>query len=248
VQANSGPVARNRAHAEICAWLVWAADRGHAASNVLDRARKGKETAKKRVLNDAELAAMMAATADGSAFSDFIRVLLHTGMRRNEASSLQPRWLDFEGRTITIPASVNKTTLDRVIPMADVIAPMLQARIEGLARNAYIFGEGSKFRSPLSGWGKPTDRLRTLMPPCDEGNGWTLHDIRRTVATRMHKAKVHPLTVEDLLGHMTGVRAGMAGVYNQAETLDDQNLAVADWAAKLASLTTNVVPFKQRVA
>ena len=77
------------------------------------------------------------------------------------------------------------------------------------------------------------------------GDRWTLHDIRRTVATRMHKAKVHPLVVEDLLGHLTGVRKGVAGVYNQAETVEDQRLARWPiWADKLASLT-NVVALKR---
>jgi integrase len=245
VQANSGPIARNRAHAEICAWLVWAADRAHAASNVLDRLKKVSEKSRERerVLTDAELAAMMSATTDGSTFSDFIRVLLHSAMRRDEGASMQPRWLDFEERTITIPAVVSKTGRARVIPMAEAIAPMLEARVEGLEKrpDAYIFGEGSGFRAPLQGWDKQTTRLRAAMPA---GDRWTLHDIRRTVATRMHKAKVHPLVVEDLLGHLTGVRKGVAGVYNQAETVEDQRLALADWAGKLGALT-NVVPFKR---
>ena len=38
-----------------------------------------------------------------------------------------------------------------------------------------------------------------------EGEPWTLHDIRRTVATRLYEAGIDVLTVEDLLGHTTGV-------------------------------------------
>ena len=184
-----------------------------------------KSRERERVLTDAELAAMMSATADGSTFSDFMRVLLHTAMRRDEGASMQPNWFDFEERTITIPASVSKTARARTIPMAEALAPMLKARVEGLAPNGYIFGEGSGFRAPLQGWDKQTTKVRAAMPA---GDRWTLHDIRRTVATRMHKAKVHPLVVEDLLGHLTGVRKGVAGVYNQAETLEDQRLALAD--------------------
>jgi len=244
VRTNSGPIAANRAHAEIRAWLGWAKLRAHAPDNVLDRVPKQvseKSRERARVLTDAELAAMMSGTADGSTFSDFMRVLLHTAMRRDEGASMQPNWLDFDERTITIPAVVSKTGRARTIPMAEALAPMLEARVEGLARDAYIFGEGTGFRAPLQGWDKQTTRLRAAMPA---GDRWTLHDIRRTVATRMHQAKVHPLVVEDLLGHLTGVRKGVAGVYNQAETLEDQRLALADWAAKLASLT-NVVALKR---
>ena len=67
------------------------------------------------------------------------------------------------------------------------------------------------------------------------GERWTLHDIRRSVATRL-QAGTDPLTIEDLLGHMTGVRAGMAGVYNRAETLERQRPALRSWAIKLAAL------------
>jgi integrase len=246
VRTNSGPIAANRAHAEIRAWLGFAKLRAHAPHNVLDRVPKQvseKSRERARVLTDAELAAMMSGTTDGSTFSDFIRVLLHSAMRRDEGASMQPRWLDFDERTITIPAAVSKTARERVIPMAEAIAPMLEGRVEGLEHrpDAYIFGEGSGFRAPLQGWDKQTTRLRAAMPA---GDRWTLHDIRRTVATRMHKGKVNPLVIEDLLGHLTGIRKGVAGVYNQAETLEDQRLALADWAAKLASFT-NVVAFKR---
>jgi integrase len=247
IRANSGPIAANRAHAEIRAWLGFAKLRAHAPENVLDRVPKQvseKSRERERVLTDAELAAMMSATADGSTFSDFLRVLLHTAARRDEGASMQPNWLDFDERTITIPAIVSKTGRARTIPMAEAIAPMLKARVEGLARDAYIFGEGSGFRAPLQGWDKQTTKVRAAMPA---GDRWTLHDIRRTVATRMHKAKVHPLVVEDVLGHLTGVRKGVAGVYNQAETVEDQRLALEAWAAQLAALS-NVVPLKRRAA
>jgi len=247
VRTNSGPIAANRAHAEIRAWLGWAKLRAHAPDNVLDRVPKQvseKSRERARVLTDAELAAMMSGTADRSTFSDFIRVLLHSAMRRDEGASMQPNWFDFEARTITIPAAVSKTARERTIPMASAIAPILGGRANGLAPDGYIFGEATLFRSPFQGWHKPTERLRAVMPPCRDDDGWTLHDIRRTVATRMHKARVHPLVIEDLLGHVTGVRKGVAGVYNQAETLEDQRLALDDWAGQLAALT-NVVALKR---
>jgi integrase len=245
VRTNNGPIAANRAHAEIRAWLGFARLRAHAPDNVLDRVPKQvseKSRERVRVLTDAELAAMMAATADRSTFSDFMRVLLHTACRRDEGASMQPRWFDFDERTITIPAVVSKTGRLRVIPMAKAIVAMLVMRVEGLAPDAYIFGEGSGFRAPLQGWDKQTTKVRAAMPA---GDRWTLHDIRRTVATRMHKAKVHPLVVEDLLGHLTGVRKGVAGVYNAAETVEDQRLALDAWAAQLAALSNVVVPFKR---
>ena len=111
---------------------------------------------------------------------------------------------------------------------------MLEERANiGRGRDAYIFGVGSNFMRPFSGWGKCTERLRAAMP--DDGDRWTLHDIRRTVATRLYEAGGDSLAIEDLLGHIGGVRHGVAGTYNRAITLDKQRASLETWALKLRS-------------
>ena len=241
IQAESGPVARNRAHLEIRAWQGWLLDRDHVPTIVLAGMKKrGLEQARTRVLTDAELAAMQTAVMDGSAFSDVVRVLLHTGMRKSEAASLQPRDLDFIARTIKVRAEVSKTKRERVIPMVDAIAPLLEARAN-LRSTEYIFGEGSAFRARFSNW-MMIDRVRKAMP---EGEVWTLHDIRRTVATRLYDAGVDSLVIEDLLGHIS-TRQGVAGIYNRSVTLTRQREALEAWAARLALLAGgNVVPLRR---
>jgi integrase len=191
-----------------------------------------QERARERVLTDAELTVLMGETTDRTPFSDIIRVLLHTGMRRGEAASLQPRDLDFNAATIRVRAEVSKTRQSRLIPMDEAIEPTLRERAERVGRDGYIFGDGSDYRRPFSGWGKRVAALVKAMP---EGEPWTLHDIRRTVATRLYEAGTDVLTVEDLLGHTTGVRSGVAGTYNRAQTLERQRPALRAWAAKLAA-------------
>ena len=165
-----------------------------------------------------------------------MRVLLHTAMRRNEAASLQARDLDFDARTITIRAEVSKTRQARTVPMNDALVDMLRERLRGLKRDGFVFGEGSGFQRPFSGFSKAFARLWTTMPA--ETERWTLHDLRRTVATRLHQSGVDALVIEDLLGHLTGVRGGIAGVYNAATTLDRQRRALAGWSATLAAFET----------
>ena len=241
IQSESGPVARNRAHAEIRAWLAWLLEREHVPAVVIDGVKKrGVETARTRVLTDDELGAVARVTTDRTPYSDIVRVLLHTGMRKGEAAHLQPRDLNFEARTIKVREEVAKTS-ERIIPMIDALRPMLAERAEGQRDDAYIFGDGSGFRAPFSGWGKPTDRLRAIA-----GEDWSLHDIRRTVATRLYEAGVDSLVIEDLLGHTTGVRGGIAGVYNRSVTLAKQREALNAWAAKLTTLMgANVTPLRQ---
>jgi integrase len=231
IQTTRGPIARNRAQSEIRHWLGWLRDRDIVASIELDRVKKAvKEQARERVLTDAELTVLMRETTDRTPFSD---IIMHTGMRRGEAANLQPRDLDFEAKTIRVRSEVAKTRQSRLIPMDETIAPMLREREERVRGEDYIFGDGSDYRRPFTGWGKRVAALVKVMP---EGEPWTLHDIRRTVATRLYEAGTDVLSVEDLLGHTTGVRSGVRGVYNRAETLERQRPALRAWAAKLSAL------------
>jgi integrase len=233
IQATRGPIARNRAQSEIRVWQTWMRNRGLVPTIELDRVRKEvKERLRERVLTDLELTVLMREATDRTPFSDIIRVLMHTGMRRGEAASLQARDLDFNAATIRVRSEVSKTRQSRLIPMDDAIAAMLRERAERVGREDYIFGDGSDYRRPFSGWGKRVAALVRVMPV---GEPWTLHDIRRTVATRLYEAGTDVLTVEDLLGHTSGARRGVAGTYNRAETLERQRPALRAWAAKLAT-------------
>jgi integrase len=237
IQVGSGAVSRNRAQSELRCFLGWALDREMITKNELDRVRmSGRETPRDRVLNNEELRGLIKATDDGSTFSIIVQVLLHTAMRRNEAASLQPRDLDFENGTITVRAEVSKTQAARTIPMNEVIAGALKERAKGVKREGYIFGDATEFERPFAGFSKCFARLWATMPT--EMDRWTLHDIRRTVATRLHETGVDALVIEDLLGHR-GVRRGVAGVYNRSLTLERQRLGLKAWSAKLAALEAN---------
>jgi integrase len=247
IQSQSGGVSRNRAQSEVRHFLGWCRDRDLVPSIIIDRVRQSvREQARDRVLSDQELAALLAATGDRSAYSDLVRTLSLTAMRRNEAASLQPRDLDFDGRTITVRGENSKTRVDRVIPMADGIFDMLRARSRGLPKDGYVFGEGSDFKKPFSGFSKRFARLAAALPK--ETEPFTLHDIRRTVATGMHSMGVDALVVDDLLGHLSNVRSGVRGVYNRAQTLSRQREAVAAWNAKIAALILSVISLTPELA
>jgi integrase len=239
IQSQSGGVSRNRAQSEARHFLGWCRDRELVPSIVIDRVRQSvREQPRERVLSDQELAPILAATADRSAYSDLVRTLLLTAMRRNEAASLQPRDLDFDRRTIAVRAENSKTRAGRVVPMADGLFDMLRARSRGLPKDGYVFGEGSDFKRPFSGFSKRFVRLVAALPR--EMEPFTLHDIRRTVATGMHSIGVDALVVDDLLGHLSNVRSGVRGIYNRAQTLSRQREAVAAWNARIATLIWQV--------
>ena len=78
---------------------------------------------------------------------------------------------------------------------------------------------------------------------------WRLHDIRRTVSTRMaQNLGVQPHVIEAVLNHISGHKAGVAGVYNRASYANEKRYALDMWAEHVASLAegraSNVVSMR----
>jgi integrase len=65
---------------------------------------------------------------------------------------------------------------------------------------------------------------------------WRLHDIRRTVATRLADLGTMPHVVEAILNHVSGHRTGVAGIYNRATYATEKRAALDLWAEHLSEL------------
>ena len=72
--------------------------------------------------------------------------------------------------------------------------------------------------------------------------GWRLHDIRRTVATRLGDLGVLPHVVEAILNHVGGFRSGVAGVYNLARYEAEMRDALTRWADYVEALVSEALP------
>jgi hypothetical protein len=60
---------------------------------------------------------------------------------------------------------------------------------------------------------------------------WVHHDLRRTMSTRMHgELGIPPHVVEAVINHVSGHRAGVAGIYNKATYAREKAVALARWA------------------
>jgi integrase len=81
-----------------------------------------------------------------------------------------------------------------------------------------------------------------LMPP------WVVHDLRRTCATGMAELGVAPHIIEAVLNHVSGHKAGVAGVYNRASYEREKRQALDLWGEHVMTLVerraTNVVPLR----
>jgi integrase len=73
----------------------------------------------------------------------------------------------------------------------------------------------------FSGWSRAKAALDkriqdARIEQADEIAPWRIHDIRRTVATGMAEIGVQPHVVRAVLNHISGHKAGVAGIYNRA--------------------------------
>jgi integrase len=176
-----------------------------------------------RVLDDAELKAVLRASGDaGYPFGTLVQLLIHTGQRKGEIAQLRWTWIDDAKRTITVPADVSKNRRQHTFPY--------DKRVAGILANIPK-DEDALFR--MHNWDKRTDDLR------DEAAiaHFTLHDLRRTYASGMASLGVPPHVVEKVLNHITGTISGVSAIYNRYQYWDEQVEAVARWEGKLASLS-----------
>lgn len=209
----------------------WAVARGyleHAPTEHLSaRTLIGPAKRSGRVLTVAELTALWRATDDGSDFSRIVRLLILTGCRRSEIGGLRWAEIDLADRLITLPPARVKTAHPFLIPLSALAIAQLPK-----PRPGCVFGRGQGF----SGWSRAKRRLDRRAGL----TGWTLHDIRRSVVTAWHEEGLaEPWVIEAAVGHLSGYKGGVAGLYNRAQYLPERR-ALADRWAQLRSLRSLV--------
>ena len=190
-------------------------------------------------------------------FASFCKMLLLTGARRAEVAGLTRDELSDDLATWTLPGARTKNGRPHVIPLPamarEILGPLLEAPPTGGA--GYVFTTTG--RTPVSGFSKLKPQLDRAMLAAARAEGvetiapWRLHDLRRSAATGMAELGVQPHIVEAVLNHVSGSRAGIAGVYNRALYANEKRAALERWAAHIQSIVSGVtspkvVPLRRR--
>ena len=87
--------------------------------------------------------------------------------------------------------------------------------------------------------------------PADALAPWRLHDLRRTVATGLQRLGVRLEVIEAVLGHVSGTRAGVVGIYQRHRFEDEAREALTAWGAHLQrrlagdTASAKVVPLRR---
>ena len=194
------PVLANRVLAIVRKLFNWCCERGTLQTSPCDRVKApAPELKRDRVLTDAELALIWnGAGSLGYPFGPFTQLLILIGQRREEVAGMRWSELDSDMTMWTLPAARAKNNVQHQVPIVPWVRAILGSlpRIEG---SDYILTTTG--RNSISGYSKAKAALdkaatalngHTPIPP------WVVHDVRRTVATRMAKLGVALPTVEEV--------------------------------------------------
>ena len=215
---------------------AWAIQEGMAEFNPVTGTSRAPEKSRDRVLSATEINVIWNALRDDQ-FGAIIKLLALTGARANEIAAL--RWDEVHDNMIVLPAERTKNSRSHVIPLSEPARAIINAQpqrvnVDGKTREL-VFGFG---KGAFAGWGKCRERLNARIKKTT-GKAlphWTPHDLRRTAATMMAELGVQPHVIEAVLNHVSGHRAGVAGIYNRASYEREKAVALDLWADRLMAI------------
>jgi integrase len=239
------PIQANRTLVVLRKFFNWCVDdRGLLSASPAHHVRKpSAETARDRVLTDAELAEVWhVAEGMGWPFGPCIRLLILTLQRRSEVAGMRWREISPDMTLWTIPGDRAKNGKVHEVPLAAAVRAILLTlpRIEDCDLVFSITG-----RTPIDNFGHTKSRMDATIlarrrelairrgasiEKVEAMPEWVLHDLRRTGTTGMARLGVPPHVADKILNHQEGTIRGVAGVYNRFSYLPERRKALDQWA------------------
>lgn len=214
----STPSEANHLYGVTRTFFRWAAQRGYCA-NPLTFPKPYKEKSRSRILTDAELVRVWDSSTLVGTFGTIIRLCILTAQRRGEIGQLKPDWLD--KFAMTIPAAVAKNGKAHTIPLPGEAASLALSLADDL-------------KTPWNTWSKPKAALDKLSGVTD----WTIHDLRRTAASKMAELGIAPHVIERILNHSAPASLGgsLGITYNRHRYETEMRDALLQYQAWLHNL------------
>ena len=197
------------------------------------------ETSRASVLTDEQLAAIwnVAGAMKDQRIGRIIRLLILTGQRVSEVCGITRAEIDLETGVWMLPGERAKNGREHIVPLSMAAKQIVGAAMVE-AESLHLFPAVSK-RQPFvhqhsigQAWRRICGRLGI--------DGINPHDVRRTVATRLGALGVQPHVIEAVLNHVSGHRAGVAGIYQRHDYLEERREALEAWSAEISCLTSEI--------
>ncbi|PJO47187.1 tyrosine-type recombinase/integrase [Brucella pituitosa] len=247
------PVTANRVLATLKTFFGWLVERDVISSSPLTGLSKPTvEKSRDRVLSDEELRRIWIAAGDFEyPFCGFWRLLMLTGQRRNEVAGMMRSelTLDTPNPEWTIPAARTKNGKMHVVALAPSAKSIIN-ECPQIGDKGFVFTTTGE--TPISGFSRSKNRFdaailklakkETIIAGSDPDaimiEPWTLHDLRRSMASGMARIGIALPVIERCLNHMSGSFAGIVGVYQRHEYRDETRAAFHAWDTFLNGLIT----------
>jgi integrase len=154
-----------------------------------------------------------------------------TGQRREEVASLCWEEVDRNDRMWTLPGNRAKNGEPNCVPLNALAVSVLDrvAGGENWPRRGRIFATSTG--GSFTGYHKGKQKLDRMVG-ADGGDPispWRLHDLRRTLATGFQRLGVRFEVTEAVLNHVSGSRAGVAGIYQRHDWKKEKHEALEKW-------------------
>lgn len=229
IEGRSGPVAAERAAEALRAALNWLDDAELVDGVPIIRLKKkDKKVRRHRILTNEEIRTLWNGLNDDCPFGGVVRILLLTGQRRGEVAAMRWDELNLVDSIWSLPAGRTKNGLPHLVPLSKPVLKIINAR-ERLGE--FVFTTTGT--TPFSGFSRSKHRLDGRIGYSD----WILHDLRRTFVTRLNELGISPHIVEATVNHISGeAKAGVAGIYNQAQYLPERTAALNMWPIEIDNI------------
>jgi integrase len=189
-------------------------------------------TARDRVLTPNELVAIWKACGDDH-YGKIVRLLILLGARRQEIGGIAFSELDLESPqpSWTLPAARSKNGKAHTLPLMPMALAIIHS-VAKLASRDRLFG--TRAADGYRAWGDSKRELDQKLG--DSVAPFVIHDVRRTVATRLGDLGVQPHVIEQILNHQSGHKSGPAGIYNRSSYQREVRAALALWEDHIRTL------------
>jgi integrase len=232
--------------------FAWAVKRGAVRTNPFADLPVAKSVGKReRVLSDHEIAEIWRAAGDAARpFGTIVRLLILTGQRRGEVAGMTWGEISENLATWTLPGERTKNGAAHTVPLSTVARDLLRATLPEDANERHASGQlvlPGAVGTPFAGWSKAKRALDTTITDARakaaEAAGtpptalvsWSLHDLRRSLATGLQRLGVRLEVTEAVLNHISGSRGGIAGVYQRHDWAAEKRAALDAWAAHVVA-------------
>jgi integrase len=204
------------------------------------------------VLSNAEIIWFWRATdAVGEPYGSLFKLLLLTGARLNEVAGMRRDELSKDLATWGLSGERTKNKRAHIVPLP----PLVREILSGVQSTSDSLAFSTTGSNAVSGWSRVKNRLDKIMlaiarkeKPGATIPHWRLHDLRRSAVTGMVELGVPPHVVEQVVNHVSGTRASVAGTYNRSQMLPERKAALERWSLHIAGLVAdraNVVAMKK---